>query len=445
MPGRPDEHDPPTSEEPAPRPGPARPPAAPPLPRPAPDPVAPPGRPAGERPAAPLQEEHSTASAPAGGESSAATGSAGEKPDGSSGGHGASRSDGGEEVPDTPRSAPWWLPLRWPGAWRVYVYSRIKEVRGEAGRLHAAHGDAVAGVESVCRAIEGHLRSARVYVDERHGFRRWISGEAVEGAWQNVHQAQVLLLSLLPEEELPAKAAEVLVIGRAYLPPDDPRLTELSGRVSARDVGEADRPLLIAVLKAAYLGNTLETGRVRTFRNVLLGTAVALTLIIGGLVAVSAAWPAAVPLCVAADTPANAERAVSAAGAQPARICPTGKDRPTGGDVPLIALVGLIGAALAAARAISTGKELPTRHTLTVAQYVIKAPTGVATAILGLLTLSSGFVPGFAGLKSQPAMLFWALVFGYAQQLLTGLVDQRARALLEAASPVQPQHSERKT
>lgn len=62
----------------------------------------------------------------------------------------------------------------------------------------------------------------------------------------------------------------------------------------------------------------------------------------------------------------------------------------------------------------------------------------MATAVLGLLILNSGFVPGFSGLGSQPAILVWAMAFGYGQQIVTRFVDQRADSLLVAASPLTP-------
>ncbi|MEV7908536.1 hypothetical protein AB0P04_43795, partial [Streptomyces anulatus] len=87
---------------------------------------------------------------------------------------------------------------------------------------------------------------------------------------------------------------------------------------------------------------------------------------------------------------------------------------------------------------LSTRSELSTRYSLAVVQNLLKAPAGVATAVLGLLILNSGFVPGFSGLGSQPAILVWAMAFGYGQQIVTRFVDQRADTLLTAASPLTP-------
>ena len=51
--------------------------------------------------------------------------------------------------------------------------------------------------------------------------------------------------------------------------------------------------------------------------------------------------------------------------------------------------------------------------------------------MLGLVLMSGGFVPGLSALDTSAQILAWALVFGFSQQLLTRLVDQRANTLLE--------------
>jgi hypothetical protein len=44
-----------------------------------------------------------------------------------------------------------------------------------------------------------------------------------------------------------------------------------------------------------------------------------------------------------------------------------------------------------------------------------KLPTGALTAVLGLLLLRGGFVPGLSALDSTGQILAWALIFGAAQ------------------------------
>ena len=48
--------------------------------------------------------------------------------------------------------------------------------------------------------------------------------------------------------------------------------------------------------------------------------------------------------------------------------------------------------------------------------------------------MSGEFVPGLSALDSPGQILAWAVLFGYAQQLFTQFVDQRAQGLLDQVS-----------
>jgi hypothetical protein len=72
-----------------------------------------------------------------------------------------------------------------------------------------------------------------------------------------------------------------------------------------------------------------------------------------------------------------------------------------------------------------------TEFSLPVALAVLKLPTGALTALLGLLLMRGGFVPGLTALDTPAQILSWALIFGIAQQLVTRLVDQQAQGILD--------------
>lgn len=97
----------------------------------------------------------------------------------------------------------------------------------------------------------------------------------------------------------------------------------------------------------------------------------------------------------------------------------------------LVEVIGLIAAIVASVVALRNIKGTSTPYSLAVALALVKVPLGALTAVLGLLLMSGGFVPGLSALDSSSQILAWALVFGFAQQLLTRLVDQRASTLLE--------------
>jgi hypothetical protein len=68
----------------------------------------------------------------------------------------------------------------------------------------------------------------------------------------------------------------------------------------------------------------------------------------------------------------------------------------------------------------------------------LKATAGAATAVIGVMFFSAGIVPGLGQLPSQAVILTYAVLFGYAQQLFTRVIDQKAKAVLQAASPTSP-------
>lgn len=103
-------------------------------------------------------------------------------------------------------------------------------------------------------------------------------------------------------------------------------------------------------------------------------------------------------------------------------------------DLPMAELVGLIAAAVAAAVSLRAIKGTSTPYGLPVALALLKLPTGALTAFLGLLLMRGQFVPGLSALDSSAQIIAWAVVFGYAQQLFTGMVDTQAQTVLDDVS-----------
>jgi hypothetical protein len=99
-------------------------------------------------------------------------------------------------------------------------------------------------------------------------------------------------------------------------------------------------------------------------------------------------------------------------------------------DLLVVEFVGLTAAAIAAAAAIKNIRGSSDRYSLPVALALLKLPTGAITAFLGLLLMRGQFVPGLSALDTSAQILAWALVFGYAQQLFTRLVDQQGQTVL---------------
>jgi hypothetical protein len=103
--------------------------------------------------------------------------------------------------------------------------------------------------------------------------------------------------------------------------------------------------------------------------------------------------------------------------------------------VLLIELLGMVGAALAAAFALRNIRGTSTPYEVPVALALLKVPAGALTAFVGLMFVRAAFVPGLTALDSQNQILGYAILFGYAQQLITGLVDKQGQTLLNDSSP----------
>ena len=76
-------------------------------------------------------------------------------------------------------------------------------------------------------------------------------------------------------------------------------------------------------------------------------------------------------------------------------------------------------------------------------QALLKAATGMLTAILGLLFLRAGIVPGFTQVDTQSQILVYAVVFGASQELITRFVDQRSNDLLAAVTSTEAEPGDR--
>jgi hypothetical protein len=101
-------------------------------------------------------------------------------------------------------------------------------------------------------------------------------------------------------------------------------------------------------------------------------------------------------------------------------------------DIMVVEVVGLTAAAVAAAAAIHGIRGSSERLGVPIALVLLKLPTGAITAFLGLLLMRGQFVPGLSALDTSAQILAWALVFGYAQQLFTRLVDRQGQTVLDS-------------
>jgi hypothetical protein len=186
-----------------------------------------------------------------------------------------------------------------------------------------------------------------------------------------------------------------------------------------------DQQVAAQVMNSACRAEDQQQLQVRHFRGVLYGASTALLVVVAVLWIVGAIHPAYFPLCWPVS------------GSHPAMICPTGGSKPSAADVPLVLGLGALGAALSVALNLADLKPAGVRFSLTVAQGMNKIVLGAIIAVLGIIVLRTvTSAPGFLG--TQPGLLATAVVFGYSQQLFTGLIDRQASQLTNAASPATP-------
>ena len=317
--------------------------------------------------------------------------------------------------------------------------------------------------------------------------RRWFrTAPLIQRAMSNLDAAEVELLNFAPPRYLLGQMPGMLNHVQRHLPPTDPRRQEferIAQRVGVKDpdhplveknqkprpekkelalvdriirilyverltpaeeIIEQERGKIVTVVRGASSEALREQLRLRSFRNVLVATIIGLTLLAVGVAIFGWLWPTRVPLCFQ-PTLASGESVI---------VCPTAysdrlpADEPPGPilneriaqavrpwDHFTVELIGLTAAAVVATIRIRNIRGSSEAPGLPVLLAVLKLPMGAIIAYLGLLLIRGQFIPGLSALDTPEQILSWALVFGFAQQLLTRLVDQQGQVVLNSVRP----------
>jgi hypothetical protein len=290
------------------------------------------------------------------------------------------------------------------------------------------------------------------------------NGTLLERAMSNLHAAEANLLHVAPAEYVLGQMPCLLKHVQWHLAANDPRRQEFERIAQKLGVKDPDHPLLkppgnseqdlkdkkktvndergkiVSTVRGASSASLREQLRVRSFRNVLVITIIAMTALAILVAAMGFRSPTMIPLCFAPEESGQvsivcptAHSESIKAGLQSGPALDTAiKHTAKPGDLFLVEFVGLIAAAVAAAAAIRGIRGSSEPYGLPLALAVLKLPTGAITAFLGLLLMRGQFVPGLSALDTPAQILAWALVFGYAQQLFTRLVDQQAHTVLDS-------------
>jgi hypothetical protein len=276
----------------------------------------------------------------------------------------------------------------------------------------------------------------------------------------NLDAAEAQILNLAAPGYLLGQMPSLLWHVQCHLIPTDPRRQTFERVAQELGVQETDHPALpgiplekkiaiveeergkiVTAVRGASSAALREQLRLGNFRNVVVLTTVVMALLAIGLALTGYFHKTWVPLCFVPESGAKAtvvcpiEQSqsfdISADGTPSVDIDLVVNQTTTPYDLMVVELVGLTAAAVAAAAAIRLLRGSSERYSLPAALAALKLPTGAITAFLGLLLMRGQFVPGLSALDTSAQILAWALVFGYAQQLFTRLVDQQGQTVLE--------------
>ena len=351
--------------------------------------------------------------------------------------------------------------------WREGTLTRAMELEALSKALtlvdRPERSDDLLNTEVLLLAIEQHVQAARDAAQYPRRLWRPRKPSLIERAMSNLDAAEVQLLNMAPATYILGQMPSLLNQVQRHLSPTDARrknFEHLAARLGVKDpdgpAGQhapemtleekkqeivAQRGRIASAVRGASSAALREQLRVRSFRNVVVASIVAMTVLAIGIAVMGFVRPTAIPLCFQPES-----------GGQTTLVCPTDQStsepvaqgaNPTPQDIDeaekstakrmdlfVVELLGLAAAAVAATAALHGIRGSSERYGLPVALAVLKLPTGAVTAFLGLLLMRGQFVPGLTALDTSAQILAWALVFGYGQQLFTRLVDQQAHTVL---------------
>jgi hypothetical protein len=333
---------------------------------------------------------------------------------------------------------------RWPfpfdhlptHAWREEAVARAAEIQALSEWVDQLppdqRGEREAADRKLAAAIQGHTDEVRTAVKE--GPPKWSAAGRLARAKSNIHAAEAHLLRRAPSRYLRGELPNLEAHVRRHLPVDDPRrirVEDLARKDNNWQLGDYDRESVIGAFRAASSAAAREQMRVRSFSTIVAAASLLLFLIATSVAVLGIVKPDLLALCFA---PQQTPEVI---------VCPTGES-PLNGDVddvvdatvsrwdlPLIEVIGMVAAGVTGAVALRRLRSSTTALGVPVALNVLKLPTGALTAVLGLLLMRGGFVPGLTALDTTPQILAWAVVFGASQQLFTGMVDRQGKSVLE--------------
>jgi hypothetical protein len=238
--------------------------------------------------------------------------------------------------------------------------------------------------------VETGVRRAREAVEARSSLPVWWSGHLVEQAWGSLQAAREDLILIQDEPTLRAQIPYL----KTLIPADEG--AALAQELEAvGSTGPIPRERLAQVQRRHDVKTDVQQALVRQIRNKIIGATLLLVVV----------------LIVAAVS-------LSALG----QI-----------DLLKVMGVGAVAGTVTSVVPLTSAQTSSGPYSATGAQIALKVPAGAALALVGVLLLQTNI----GGLKAATGDLayFYAVIFGFAQQTLTRLVDKQAQGIAAAAPP----------
>ncbi|MFC7531715.1 hypothetical protein [Actinoplanes sp. GCM10030250] len=312
---------------------------------------------------------------------------------------------------------------------------------GREARVAAAEQakrEAQAAFDAVQKLLDLATSAAHGEIPKYRRIQSWWSGNCVEAAFRYTHNAEARLAVLYSEEETRAEVPEAARRALESLSAENP-MRDVAQRLRRRgDRGDAvSTATLSKVIEAGHAAADRQRSRLRTFRNVLIIGIFVTTLLLCTLIGITAWRPNLVPLCFVQNPPPLDLTAPNVA-------CPVKAVRldeitqlhtvPSRLDLFIVAALGLVGGAVSAALFLRDLYLNATPYNVSIPITLLKLPAGALTGLVGIILLAGEFVPGFSAIDKPIQILAYAIVFGFAQQVFTQFLDQRAQSLVNSVA-----------
>jgi hypothetical protein len=306
-------------------------------------------------------------------------------------------------------------------SWWQRTAAHVAELQCQLNRIQSMKSDGLAPDEKeIASKARTHLHAARQAANRKRTLWSMLSGSDIDRAFSNIHRAESKILRLAPERELAQWGPFVLANARQHLGGEDPRREKLELQLQSNGhvLTPEMRELAVSTLLAAQMSEEKERASLRSFRNILLVSVLATAIIAGLFILWGFLDPASIVPNICFKPDENKKQ-----------VCPIGNS-PTGQDILIVMAFGSAAAAFAAAISLKGIQGTSTPYSVPLMLVLLRLPVGALAALMGLVLIHGGFIPGLSNLDSAPQIIAWAVLFGILQESVTRLVDRQGKDVL---------------